>query len=56
MVVVSVRQNMQVAEALTPLLRSLCGRGIAKEKCEVDEAYGKNGFSTFNVLGFVYQC
>ena len=47
---------MELAEALAPLLGSLCRRRIAKEKCDVDEARSKDGFSTFDVLCFVYQC
>ena len=47
---------MELAEALAPLLGSLCGRRIGKEKCDAHEACSKNGFSMFDVLCFVYQC
>ena len=56
MVVVSVRQNLKVSQALAPLLGSLCGRRIAKEKGDVNEADSEDGFSAFDVLAFVDQC
>ena len=56
MVAVSVRQNLKVSQALAPLLGSLCGRRIAKEKGDVNEADSEDGFSAFDVLAFVDQC
>ena len=53
---VSVGQNLKVAEALTPLLGSLCRGRVAKEKGDVDEADCKDGFGAFNVLASVDQC
>ena len=56
MVAVSVRQNLKVSQALAPLLGSLCGRRIAKEKGDVNEADSEDGLSAFDVLAFVDQC
>ena len=54
-VVVGVRKDLEVLEAVAPLLRSLCGGWVAKKKGDVDEANSKDGFCAFNVLAVVYE-
>ena len=56
MVVVGVRQHLEVSQALSPLLRSLRRGGIAKEEGNVNEADSEDGFSAFDVLAFVNEC
>ena len=53
MVVVSVWENVELAEALLPLLGSLGGGGIGKDKGEVEKAGGKDGLASFDVECFV---
>ena len=54
-VVVSVGKNVELAETISPLLRSMGVGGIGKEQCDVDEACGKDGFGSVDVLCVVNQ-
>ena len=55
MVVVGMGKNVELAEAFSPLLRSMCSGGIGKEQRDVNEACGKDGFCSVDVLGMVDQ-
>ena len=55
-VVVSVREHLEVPQALSPLLGSLCRRRVAKQEGDVNEADSKNGFRAFDVLAVVNEC
>ena len=49
MEVVSVREDVELAEAFAPLLRAVCVEdGSVKRRCEMDETSGEEGLSAFD--------
>ena len=55
MVVVGVRLDVEVLKSLAPLLRTLCGGGEAKKKCDVDEAHSEKGLGALDVVTVVNE-
>lgn len=47
---VSVGEDVELAEALLPLLRAVSGGRVGEEECEMYETGGEKGVSMFDVL------
>ena len=54
-IVIGMGKNVELAEPISPLLRSVCCGWVGKEQSDVDEACCKNGLCSFNVLRAVDQ-